>query len=599
MPDFEVCVGVSHPHKPQNRGTPNQPEHLRKPFILVEFQSFQSQYNHGMSGNGKVSNSKKTAAGELSGRPKWRFFLHPFLITLFPVITQYIVNFEIVPFEKILLSVGISLVALLFVWGLVNRLQRDKDKGALIVSVFFLLFFSYGHILNEMMFFSLKLFGTEKLSSRLNFMTSTSFLAILFAGWIILLGVIIALIHHSKWKFGVVTQFMNVVAIVLLTLSTYQAVRNTIDMQGNLEKVKTIPLDDMLSSGVSGNFKLVAQPPDIYHIIVDGYARSDVMQEIYHYDNSEFIRFLRLKNFYVAEQAHSNYNFTYVSLASLYNMSYLDGLTKYYGPTETSRVPFTELIENNRLTNILKANGYLIVGLPSDVDFLPKIPCDVCLFPSSPIGNFEIGLINATPLRFFLRAMPYEMHRKWVDFQVNELPETASQNTPKYVFTHIVAPHPPFVFQADGSPLNPTWGFTFNDSDDFITFFGADRYVTNYRDQAIYMTGVIQSMLKKILARDPNAIIIIHSDHGPGSQHSSVDPEQTNVDERFSIINAYYFPDGNYSALYPGITPVNSFRVLFNQYLGANLDLLADRSYWINNDLPYNQIDITDRLTSP
>jgi hypothetical protein len=32
-------------------------------------------------------------------------------------------------------------------------------------------------------------------------------------------------------------------------------------------------------------------------------------------------------------------------------------------------------------------------------------------------------------------------------------------------------------------------------------------------------------------------------------------PANTNFRERMSILNAYYFPDGDYAALYPGITP--------------------------------------------
>ena len=32
------------------------------------------------------------------------------------------------------------------------------------------------------------------------------------------------------------------------------------------------------------------------------------------------------------------------------------------------------------------------------------------------------------------------------------------------------------------------------------------------------------------------------------------------------ILNVYYFPDGAYHMLYDTITPVNSFRILFNKF---------------------------------
>jgi hypothetical protein len=44
------------------------------------------------------------------------------------------------------------------------------------------------------------------------------------------------------------------------------------------------------------------------------------------------------------------------------------------------------------------------------------------------------------------------------------------------------------------------------------------------------------------------------------------------------ILKAYYFPD-DHTGGYPTISPVNSFRVIFNKYFGMEWDLLADRSY--------------------
>lgn len=46
------------------------------------------------------------------------------------------------------------------------------------------------------------------------------------------------------------------------------------------------------------------------------------------------------------------------------------------------------------------------------------------------------------------------------------------------------------------------------------------------------------------------------------------------------MLNAYYLPGANVSEiLYPSITPVNTFWVIFNNYFGTNLDLLPDKNY--------------------
>jgi hypothetical protein len=76
-------------------------------------------------------------------------------------------------------------------------------------------------------------------------------------------------------------------------------------------------------------------------------------------------------------------------------------------------------------------------------------------------------------------------------------------------------------------------------------------------------------------------IIIIQGDHGPSHFDETT---------RMGILNAYYFPEAQ-PALHPSITPVNSFRVLFNTYFGTEFNLLKDTSYY--SEYPYAyQFDI-------
>jgi len=58
----------------------------------------------------------------------------------------------------------------------------------------------------------------------------------------------------------------------------------------------------------------------------------------------------------------------------------------------------------------------------------------------------------------------------------------------------------------------------------------------------------------------------------------------TTGSDMFKILNAYYMP-GHTAQLYPGISPVNSFRVILNAYFNANMPLLNDQSYF--SPIPY------------
>jgi hypothetical protein len=101
----------------------------------------------------------------------------------------------------------------------------------------------------------------------------------------------------------------------------------------------------------------------------------------------------------------------------------------------------------------------------------------------------------------------------------------------------------------------------------------------------------------EIMERSPEPpIIVLQADHGPGSMLDWDSPQDSNLRERMAIFNAYYFPDQNYEALYPGISPVNTFRVILNRFFGAEYDILDDASYYSTLNQPYVLVDVTDQL---
>jgi hypothetical protein len=113
----------------------------------------------------------------------------------------------------------------------------------------------------------------------------------------------------------------------------------------------------------------------------------------------------------------------------------------------------------------------------------------------------------------------------------------------------------------------------------------------------VFVTRSLIPALEKILARKTKPVIIIlQGDHGPGLQLDWNSAENTDLRERMSILNAYYFFDQNYERLTPEITPVNTFRVLLGQYFSVDLPLLENRSYYTLANHPYGFIDVTQPL---
>jgi hypothetical protein len=152
------------------------------------------------------------------------------------------------------------------------------------------------------------------------------------------------------------------------------------------------------------------------------------------------------------------------------------------------------------------------------------------------------------------------------------------------------------VFGPNGERVQPDKEYSNGDG---IGDGTVEYYISGYRDQIQYVNKLVSSAVNTILEKSVvPPIIIIQGDHGPAAYLDWEEPEDTNLDERFSVLNAYYFPDGDYSQLYPTITPVNSFRIVLNQYFGGSYELLPDESFFSGWHSPYDFLNITNQLST-
>jgi hypothetical protein len=95
--------------------------------------------------------------------------------------------------------------------------------------------------------------------------------------------------------------------------------------------------------------------------------------------------------------------------------------------------------------------------------------------------------------------------------------------------------------------------------------------------------GILEAVRQILEVSSSQPVIILQGDHGTGQLRSFRDDETKGGIAEFEmtgIINAFYLPDYCREAPYPGITPVNTFRWVFNACLGGEFDLLEDKFYW-------------------
>ncbi|MCP4709968.1 MAG: LTA synthase family protein, partial [Planctomycetes bacterium] len=164
-------------------------------------------------------------------------------------------------------------------------------------------------------------------------------------------------------------------------------------------------------------------------------------------------------------------------------------------------------------------------------------------------------------------------HRERLKYILHQLPRIDEGASPRFVIAHIIAPHPPFVLGADGSAVARTRRFNFTDGSSYFKEGGKrDEYRTGYTNQVTYLNYRLRGIIDTLVANNPEnpPIIILQADHGPGSELRWEGLHDTNVKERFSILNAYYLPGVAESTINSTITPVNTYRIIFNSYFGTS-----------------------------
>ena len=347
----------------------------------------------------------------------------------------------------------------------------------------------------------------------------------------------------------------------------------------------------------------IAPRADVYLVILDAYGRSDVLSRGFDYDNAGFLDRLESKGFVVARSSWANYCQTALSIAASLNLRYLD---EFAGLSSDDRRPLQSLIADNPTFQAFRESGYRMVTFASGFDATESFDTDLELAPPGHLRTFHALLADQTPLWLLLgQGMahdPFRRHRQRVLKVFDELPASSQpSDRPTFTFAHVLAPHPPFVFRADGGDAwSGESAYSLSDSEGWCQLpghHGPLDYATRYHDQVAYVTDRIEQAIDRILATSKTPpFIVLMGDHGPGSRFDSASDRPNDVVERFAILNASYLGGRSGDRINPTITPINTIRAMLDECLGSHLGSIQDRSFYSSYARPYNFIEVTGEL---
>src|SRR5262249_32889775 len=154
-----------------------------------------------------------------------------------------------------------------------------------------------------------------------------------------------------------------------------------------------------------------------------------------------------------ADQAHSNYSQTTLSLSGTLNMNWVQTLLADHDTSSQWRRPLSLLIGNNLAVEMLRRAGYRIIDHPSEYSVLHLDAPTVARRPWIYFTEFEYTFLAGTPLAAVTKlfGLPEDLlqavHRNQVRWVMTDLRQGVGADEPAFVFAHLLVPHPPFVFQ--------------------------------------------------------------------------------------------------------------------------------------------------------
>jgi hypothetical protein len=497
------------------------------------------------------------------------------LIAAYPVIYLATANPGQAKWATVAAVTIAAVLAALVAYGLIRAVARSAINAGVATVLLVVMFFSYGQFVTWLDTFMVSLrLGDEQTPNILDSAPKVRLAIALTWGGLALVGA--GLLARASWPGKPeIGKAMTFAAVLLLagSLVTNLVQRVRADRNGEL----AVSAGPAVAQGNSAN-------PDVYFIVLDGYARQDVLAKYYGYDNAPFLDALKSRGFRIAERSSSNYNWTFLSLSSTLNMGYLQQLFPgQLTGNSADRSVLYESIRDSLTARFLKNRGYRTIHFQSTWGATAVNPyadrevrCEFSMY-----GNeFVRSLVEATWLgAFHSKASTDLASCHLANFAA--LGAMGSAPGPKFVFAHFVLPHHPYLFDRDGNILRNA---VISNQFEFQKRLWEDR--DSYRSQLEFANSKILEAVDGILAgsRTP-PIIVIESDHGPGLAAGLSQADHLAL--RFASLGAFHLPGAPADLIPADGTAVNQFRRILSHYFGAGLAPLPDRHFVSTYGHPY------------
>jgi hypothetical protein len=469
--------------------------------------------------------------------------LAPVLIGIYPTLFYYASNVEIVLISSLIRTTFLYFCISLAIYSFfLVFFKFNGIRAAVVACLYIFLFNVYGILYGFLL--RIDVVRIEHYTLLPITLLITSFLC-----WFI-----------YRLRDQVIRAIWKALVVVFLVLNVFNLIKT---VPAEISKLKA--LDMQKGSTVTHQNSNNETYPDIYFMVFDELSGFQDMRDYWQNNKvDQFKSFLESKGFYVMENCRSE------SIDTLHELATRLNYQKYPMEPGASKTWFRD-IANNQVMKYLRLRGYSTVVFEEISYAYPTAPAiesdflfNVDNVSLSDVNSLfdEFGMLVADRSiliafsQYYKTDNPlFQKHQNMITFTSEKISNLGEVPAPKFVFSHMLIPHFPFMFAENGQINDP------------INFYNWNYYEGHYNFSLTVIEKIITSILEK---SDPNnpPVIILQSDHGarnqltgnPGSAVLKDFPEEYKLD----IMSALYLPRYDYSQLTNGLDPINIFPIVFN-----------------------------------
>jgi hypothetical protein len=356
----------------------------------------------------------------------------------------------------------------------------------------------------------------------------------------VVIVVVVAAICYAILRYG---RFW-IVSVLLLAMFLTIAGRQIVE-------ITSLRIVAQPSGSVVKSIDPPEQSPNVFVLILDGYPRSDVLNTVLESSDATFLSALNSIGIATNAGAWSNYDRTYASVGSMFGLETMFTVDDDIGQV----LPRLRGVSggDGEFLRAFRDAGYSVTVSPSSWN---GSRCDSIVDDCVAIGVTRSSLYWLLRATVFAPMVPLILRSPWTDVSLRQIDSMARihadamhSQQPSIVFMHVALPHPPIVLDATCKEFQQSWRIGFRRAQTGLTVqpggigLGSARA---FGAQVQCVGTLVADQLGRIVEEDPDAVIVVLSDHGTKVlELATLIPSEFNDDqiwERLANLTAFGGP---------------------------------------------------------